>query len=161
MRLFHTVTSIALEESGPSYSVTRVCQSLIDIGHDVTLATLDWAPVAAEPPFVKRFPIGVGPKSLGRSPSMHKWLTQQASASAIHVIHNHGMWQMNTIYPGWVAKRRTTKLVASPHGSLSTWAMNHGSRSKALFWPLLQRPTFDRASCFHATSDPDYVHSRR
>src|SRR5262249_53732234 len=90
-----------------------------------------------------------------------KWLTQQAAASAVHVIHNHGMWQMNTVYPGWAVKRRTTKLVASPHGSLSTWAMNHGSRSKALFLPLLQRPTFDRAGCFHATSEAEYGDIRR
>ena len=161
MRVIHTVTSITQEASGPSYTVARLCQSLIDIGHDVTLATLDWAPVAAVPAFVKRFPIGVGPKSLGRSPTMYKWLTQEASASAVQVIHNHGMWQMNTVYPGWAVKRRTAKLVASPHGSLSTWAMNHGSRSKALFWPLLQRPTLDRAACFHASSEAEYEDIRR
>jgi glycosyltransferase involved in cell wall biosynthesis len=71
------------------------------------------------------------------------------------------MWQMNAVYPGWAARSGKTKLVVSPGGAFSTWAMNYGSRVKRIFWPLLQRPALVRASCFHATAEAEYEDIRR
>ena len=42
MRVIHVVPAITEEASGPSYSVMRLCQSLIEEGQTVTLAALDW-----------------------------------------------------------------------------------------------------------------------
>lgn len=161
MRVIHVVPAITEEASGPSYSVVRLCQSLIEAGEDLTLAALDWSPLPSMPAFMKVFPLGVGPRRLGRSPGMSRWLMGETTAGRVNVVHSHGMWQMNAVYPGWVAKGRNTKLVVSPRGAFSTWAMNYGSQFKRIFWPLLQRPALVQASCFHATAESEYEDIRR
>ncbi|MCX5724495.1 MAG: glycosyltransferase [Nitrospirae bacterium] len=161
MRVIHVVPAITEEASGPSYSVVRLCQSLMEAGEDVTLAALDWSPFPSMPGFMKVFPLGIGPRRLGRSPDMSRWLMGETSEGKADVVHSHGMWQMNALYPGWAAKGSKVKLVVSPRGALSVWAMSHGSRFKKIFWPLLQRPALAGASCFHATAEAEYQDIRR
>ncbi len=45
VRAIHVVPAISNEASGPSYSVVRLCESLIAQGQAVTLAALDLAPM--------------------------------------------------------------------------------------------------------------------
>lgn len=161
MNVIHVVPAISEEASGPSYSVVRLCESLIEAGEELTLAALDWAPIPSKPVFLKVFPFGRGPRRLGRSPMMLAWLTHATADGKVDIVHNHGMWQMNAAYPGWVARGRKTKLVSSPRGTFSTWAMNHGSWTKKIVWPLIQRPALMTASCFHATSEAEYLDIRR
>lgn len=162
MRIIHVVPAISEISSGPSYSVVRLCKSLADRGANLTLAAMDWGALpSSPPPFLKVFPMGVGPKRLGRSPAMLKWLKNEVSDNKVDVIHNHGMWQMNAVYPGWAAKGQNVRLVVSPRGTFSEWAMSHGSWAKKVFWPLLQHPSIVNASCFHATSEQEYRDIRR
>ncbi|MBZ0159596.1 MAG: glycosyltransferase [bacterium] len=161
MRVIHVVPAITEEASGPSYSVVRLCYSLIEAGEDLTLAAMDWSPLPSVPAFMKVFPIGVGPRRLGRSPGMSRWLMDETTAGRVSVLHSHGMWQMNAVYPGWAVKGRKTKLVVSPRGAFSTWAMNHGSPFKRVMWPLIQRPAVEQAACFHATAESEYEDIRR
>lgn len=161
MRVIHVIPAITEEASGPTYSVVRLCESLIESGEDLTLAAMDWSPRPSMPAFIKVFPLGFGPRRLGRSPEMSRWLMSETADGKVDVIHNHGMWQMNAVYPGWAAKGRKTKLVVSPRGAFSTWAMSYGSRFKRVFWPLIQRPALAQASCFHATAEAEYEDIRR
>ncbi len=161
MRLIHTVPAISEEATGPSYSVVRLCESLIAEGQEVTLAVLDWTPMASPPRFVKAFPLGIGPRRLGRSPEMRAWLTEQASLRSVEIIHNHSLWMMPNVYPGVVARKHNVPLVISPRGTLSEWAKQSGSVVKHLFWPLVQKPALAATVCFHATAEPEYENIRR
>ena len=161
VRLIHIVPALSREASGPSYSVVRLCESLIDDHHDLTLAALDWETLPKIPPFLKTFQIGIGPRQFGRSPEMYRWMTDRCQAGEVDVLHNHGMWQMNAIYPAWAARRAHVQLVYSPRGAFSQWAMRHGSKTKKIYWPLLQRPALRRATCFHATAESEYLDIRR
>ena len=156
MRVIHVVPSITQEASGPSYSVSRLCESLINEGQKISLVALDWAPMFSSPAFLKTFSIGFGPRSLGRSPAMFRWLTHEVQSNRVDLLHSHGMWQMNAVYPGWVAKKSNINLVISPRGAFSSWAMNYGSIVKKFFWPLMQLPALQHATCFHATSESEY-----
>lgn len=161
MRVIHVVPAITNEASGPSYSVVRLCESLIAEGQEVELAALDWEPMSSTPPFLKTFPLGLGPRRLGRSPAMLRWLRSQALSGSVSVLHSHGMWQMNAVYPSWVAAECAITLVVSPRGALSQWAMQNGSWVKRLFWPIIQRPAFDSITCFHATAEAEFWDIRR
>lgn len=160
MRVIHVVPAISEEASGPSYSVVRLCESLIAQGQEVTLAALAWATMPSQPPFLKTFPLGWGLRRLGRSPAMHQWLAAQAKSRSVDLIHNHSLWMMPNVYPGQVA-RRSIPLVVSPRGTLSEWAMQSGSAVKKVFWPLLQRPALAATTCFHATAESEYEDIRR
>ncbi len=154
--MVHVVPSISEEASGPTYSVVRLCESLIIQGQDVTLAALDWAPFPSPPPFLKAFPLGVGPRRLGRSPAMLSWLADHAQSRTIDLIHNHSLWMMPNVYPGRVARKHDVPLVVSPRGTLSRWALNNSAWAKRIFWTLVQGPAVRHASCFHATADSEY-----
>jgi len=161
MGVVHVVPAITEEASGPSYSVVRLCESLVEAGGQVTLAAMDWAPIANPPSVLRTFPMGSGPRRLGRSPSMARWLEEQARSGRISVLHNHGMWQMNAVYPGRVASRHGTPYMVSPRGTWSEWAMSNGSWLKRPFWHVVQRPSVDRVTCFHATAESEYEDIRR
>lgn len=161
MSFVNVVPAVSNEASGPSYSVVRLCESLISAGKDVTLAALDWAPIAYAPHFLKTFPIGMGPRRLGRSLDMARWLESEALNRKLTLIHNHGMWQMNAVYTGRVAERHGIPSMVSPRGAWSDWAMSHGSVLKKIVWPLVQKPSMKFTSCFHATALSEYDDIRR
>lgn len=161
MRLIHTVAAISEEATGPAYSVVRLCESLIVEGQDVTLAVLDWTPMPSSPQFVKMFPVGAGPRRLGRSPDMRRWFADVGRSQSVDLIHNHGLWMMPNVYSGSAARRFRIPLIISPRGTLSDWAFYHGSSMKRLFWPLIQRPALAAVSCFHATSEAEFEAVRR
>lgn len=161
MRIVQTVASISEEAAGPSYSVVRLCEALIADGEDTTLAVLGWPPMPSPPPFVKIFPLGAGPRRLGRSPGMRQWFADVGRSRSVDLIHNHGLWMMPNVYSGSAARRFKVPLVVSPRGTLSDWAFSHGSPVKRLFWPLFQRPALATVSCFHATSEAEHEAVRR
>lgn len=161
MRIIHTVPSIAQEASGPSYSVRGLCAALIEQGQDVTLAALDWAPMAMPPPFLKTFPLGLGPRKLGRSPEMARWLNNQAATGDVSLIHNHSLWMLPNVYPGQTVKRFHMPYVVSPRGCFTEYAMSIGSPVKKVFWRLVQRPALEAVTLFHATADSEFADIRR
>lgn len=100
MRVIHVVPAITEEAAGPSYSVPRLCESLIGTGVDVQLAALDWAAMPVSLPYLKTFPLGLGPRRLGVSPKMRRWLKQEVTSGRVEIIHNHSLWMMTNVYPG-------------------------------------------------------------
>jgi glycosyltransferase involved in cell wall biosynthesis len=161
MRVIHVVPSITNEANGPSYSVVRLCESLIGQQQEVTLAVLDWAPMSTPPPFLKTFALGLGPRRLGRSPAMRRWLLGMAESRAVGLIHNHSLWMMPNVYPGQAAGRHGIPLVVSPRGTLAERAMQSGSSLKRVFWPLIQRSALGSTTCFHATAEAECEDIRR
>ncbi|MDW8002913.1 MAG: glycosyltransferase [Deltaproteobacteria bacterium] len=156
MRVIQIVASVANEASGPTYSVTRLCESLIDRGHRVTLAVLDWEAITDLPEYLRIFPLGLGPRRLGRSPKMFNWLKEQIKSGLVDIIHNNGLWMMPNIYPGLLIKNSNIPYVVSPRGTLSDWAMKSGSKLKKIVWHIVQKPSLKNVRCFHATSLSEY-----
>src|SRR5439155_27293550 len=95
MNLIHVVPAVTVQASGPSYAVTRLCESLCRQGAVVTLAALDWTPGAADRPYLKTFPLAWGPRPLGGCPCMNCWLHERVAAGAIDIVHKPGMCQVN------------------------------------------------------------------
>lgn len=162
INVVETVPSVANIAAGPSYSVVSLCKFLIDRGINITLADTNFAEGEINLSFIKRFKLSkLWPKHLGASKDMLTWLKIQAQENQIDLLHNHSLWMMPNIYPGWIAKKYNIPLVISPRGTLSEKAMQTGSKIKKLFWPLFQKPVLDNATCFHATSEAEYLDIRR
>jgi glycosyltransferase involved in cell wall biosynthesis len=129
--------------------------------HGVRLATLDWAPTSFKPTYLKSFPLGLGPKKLGNSPLMRQWLRAEVETSKVNIIHNHGMWMMPNIYPSEVSRGSNCKLVFSPHGTMSSYALDRSKFTKMVFWNFFQKNALDAVTCFHATAESEYLDIRR
>lgn len=161
MRVVHVVPAITEEAAGPSYSVPRLCGALIDMGAEVQLAVLDWAPMPVHLPYLKTFPLGFGPRRLGVSPKMRRWLRQEVTLGRAEIIHNHSLWMMPNVYPGNAVRNSRCRLVVSPRGTLSATALGINALQKKIFWHLLQAPMLRAAACFHATAESEYEDIRR
>lgn len=157
MKLIHVVPHISAEASGPSYSVPRLCQAIAGRGHDVTLSCLAAGreipgvtlSVHSSWPVLRRFAL---------SPSQAVWLRQQARQADI--IHNHSLWSMVNVAAGWSVPGKRAKLVTSPRGTLSEWALSNSRNRKELLWPL-QKRALEWADLLHATSEEEYTDIRR
>jgi glycosyltransferase involved in cell wall biosynthesis len=156
LNLVHVVPHIDQEAAGPSYSVPRLCQSLATLGNSVELSCLaaraDIPGVALdlhdEWSILKRFAV---------SPSHATALRRKATQ--VDVVHNHSLWSMVNVAAGWVVPGQRAKLVTSPRGTLSHWALSRNNHVKRLLWPL-QRRALTRADMLHATSQVEYQEIR-
>ena len=161
MRAIHVVPAITDQASGPSYSVPRLCESIMRAGVEVQLATLDQSSSPVSLPYVTTFPLGLGPRRLGISPKMGRWLEEAVISGRTDVIHNHGLWMMPNVYSGRACHFGRARLVVSPRGTLSAWALGRNALVKSLFWHALQAPALRRVACFHATAQREYEDIRQ
>lgn len=155
VRVIHTLPGVRTEASGPTYSVSRLAESLCARGTQSELAVLDYGRSATDFPQLRAFPITTGPKRLGPSAPMRRWLAEEVRHGRVDAIHSHGLWMMPNVYPGWATRGSQVPLVVSPRGTLSEWAFGSGSPMKRAFWRLLQRPAIRHARLFHATSEQE------
>ena len=68
------IPDISKESSGPSYSVVKLAENLIDLKLKVTLATLDIGIPKNPPYFLHTFPLSYNSQKLGASLKMKHWL---------------------------------------------------------------------------------------
>ncbi len=156
MKLIHVVPHISAEASGPSYSVPRLCQAIAAHGHEVTLSCL-----AAERaiPGVRTEVYPSWPILRGFAVSHRHALALRKDSGQVDIVHNHSLWSMVNVGAGWVVPGSRAKLVASPRGTLSPWALARRRDVKRLLWPL-QRRVIARADLLHATSEDEYAEIR-
>ena len=160
MKIIHVVPSIAEEASGPSYSVSSLSRATNDAGAtSIVIATGDSGENQKEG--LLAFPRRPFPHRLGSSPEMYRWLSRQVASKSVDVVHNHSIWMMPNVYPGWVTKGTGVPLVVSPRGTLSKWALGRSKAVKFLFWNGLQRRAIAHARLFHATAESEYDDIRR
>lgn len=152
MNLIHVVPHVDEEATGPAYSVPRLCESLAARGHDVELSCLaagEAVPGVAfdvheQWPILRRFAVSPG----------HA-LALRRKADRVDIVHNHSLWSMVNVGAGWAVPGHRAKLVTSPRGTLSEWALRRSRTVKRVMWPL-QRCVLTRADLLHATSEAEY-----
>ena len=152
LRCVHVVPHINDEASGPSYSVPRLCRSLVADGQRVGLMCLaagaDIPGVELERywqwPVLKRFAL---------SPAFARGLRRRTQE--VDIVHNHSLWSMVNVIAGWIVPGSHARLVTSPRGTLSAWALGNSRWVKRALWPL-QRRALARADLLHATSEGEH-----
>ena len=157
MKIVHIVPNINDEASGPSYTVPRLCKSLANLKHKVVLSCIEGNSFSSNVklqthsswPFLKRYGIS------------HEHVKSSIKASnTADIVHNHILWSMVNIAAGWIVPDKKAKLVTSPRGTLSEWALRHHRFRKKLFWPM-QKRLLEKADLIHATSKSEYEDIRR
>ncbi len=156
----HVATDLSVA-GGPTYTVPALCSTLAAQGvtvslHALTPRSLD---TAGRYEYISHKRSPVIPK-LGVSESLRKTLRDAASQSDI--IHTHLLWQLPTIYPGYVIDFRLGRchLVMSPRGTLDPWEFESHWPQKRVSWYAGQRMNLMRSSCLHATAPMERDHFR-
>ncbi len=154
MKVLQIVPRIADEASGPAYSVPRLCESVGRLGAEVHLHVLAPTDVAPEAYRIHAHRGWHFPNELGVSPAMRRELRREASGAA--VMHNHSLWMLPNVYPAWATRGTSCRLVTSPRGTLSPWALQWSAWRKRLMWLLAQGRAVRASHCFHATAESEY-----
>ena len=160
MKVVHVVARMITGSSGPSYSVPSLCKALGDQGADVELHM-----VGEHRDFDASIKILTYPgvpylDRLGVSPAMKRGLIKAAKSADI--MHTHSLWMMPNIYPlTAVNKSDKCKLLVSPRGTLSNWAMSQSKFRKRLMWQVGQKGVLHQADCIHATAMEELEDVRR
>lgn len=162
MKVIHVVPAVWQDAAdGVSNVVKNLCDSMIATGVDLRLATLDLNPTPLSSNNIMHFPLGRGPRRLGISPQMRRWLQAEVKAGSVDIIHNHSLWMMPNVYAGKACLNSNCQLIVSPHGTMSSWALGRSAFVKSIFWKLLQGPAVRSAACFHATAESEFEDIRR
>lgn len=155
MKIIQVVPSIALESSGPAYTVPGLCGALADQGGDVELHVLDSVPKLKRNYNVVTYPRHTFPHpSLGRSPEMLDGLKKACKKA--NIIHNNSLWMLPNIYPEIASRGAKCKLVTMPRGTLSEWALQRSKWKKKVISLLGQRRTLAKTDMFVATCNEEY-----
>ena len=160
MKILHTIPKVGKTSAGPSSSVISLCESLQN-SIEIVLASTDAKDIVIKYPFIKTFSAILKFGKYEISPTMHSWLNDTFSKKEFDLVHNHSLWLLQNLYPSWAASRFSMPIIISPRGTLSSAAMNSGSRFKKLYWKILQKPALRKATCFHATSEFEAKDIRR
>lgn len=150
MQIIQVVPRIANESSGPSISVPSLCRGLVRAGVNVQLMTLKPEPKNRIFEQLVQFPTIPFFAKLGVSPRLKAAL--RSRAEAVEIIHSNSLWMMPNIYTYLATRNRKTKLVVSPRGTLSTYALSRSKWKKRFMWYFGQGKALLRADCLHATS---------
>ncbi len=81
--------------------------------------------------------------------------------SPIGVIHDHGLWMPSNRGVASFARRRRIRLVVSPRGMMTAWAMKYRAFKKKIAWFMFQQQSLASAAGFHATSSEEAEDIRR
>jgi glycosyltransferase involved in cell wall biosynthesis len=92
---------------------------------------------------------------------MRRWLRREAENGSVGVMHSHGLWMMPNVYPARACADTGCRIVVSPRGTLSSWALDRHALQKKAFWRIAQASALNAATCFHATADAEFEDIRR
>jgi glycosyltransferase involved in cell wall biosynthesis len=156
LKILHVVASVNRATGGPAVSVTSLAGAQARLGHEVTLACLDYDHLGPQ----VRVPDGVRLVSQkgnfltvhgrGWSPRFARRLEELARG--VDVVHDHGLWMWPNKYARVAAGKAGKPLVISPRGMLEDWSLGRSKMRKRVAWMLFEKENLRSAKLFHATS---------
>ena len=151
LKVLHIVPFIGDEASGPAYCVPALCDALQKKGCQIILYTLNPLPPKEFGYEVNSFNRNKFPHpSVGRSRTMYASLLKEVAR--VDLVHNHSLWMAPNIYAGIASKKYSIPLLNTPHGTMSSTALQRSNRKKKLALLLGQQLALNYTNCFHATA---------
>ncbi len=142
MKVVHVITGIA-EAAGTSVFVCEIAREQAAAGHDACLLVM----ARAE----KEYPCG----------SNVRIVEDPSAVGVVDVAHIHGLWTPWLTHQARRFSAQGAKIVWSPHGMLTPWALNHRKWKKRIAWILYQSRSLMAADLIHATAQAEVEDVRR
>lgn len=160
MNVYHVIEGVDNPNAGPSYSVPSLLQQLNK--YEDTFASL-----ITPNPFKNEWRYDVDVVKISSSNYINPIPINKSSKlvrtmlKGENIIHGHGVWRASNLF--YLLKRKTdlSKLLCSPRGMLTEWAMSHRRFRKAPFWKYMQKPALKKVDCFHVTAESELEDIRR
>ena len=174
MRIDNVVSTLENPSSGITQGVLGICAGVASAGVDVRIHSLYGVSGSTKVPkeidcpncVSAIYPCSAIPfRKFGRSPQMYAALKKAAMDA--DVLHSHNLWMMPNLYPflaiRFANRARATKckLVTSPHGTLTPFALQISRWKKKIMWLYGQGAAIHATDMFHATCKEEYDDIRR
>jgi glycosyltransferase involved in cell wall biosynthesis len=158
MKILHVVALIQASTGGPAVSVTRLASEQAKLGHEVTLACLDYPHLGPQvaAPGVRVVSVRgnfFAVRGRGWCPRFRRVLIEEAAKADI--VHNHGLWMWPNAYAREAAVAAGNPLIISPRGMLEAWSLGRSKLRKAVAWRLFEKKNLQSAAMFHATAESE------
>lgn len=157
MKILQVITGLR-RAAGTSTFCGEVCNQLVALGHDVTIAVVN----SEEP---DRNPLDPRVHLVSIESLLH--VSPPPSSPSLSVfspytlVHVHGLWTPILHRVSCWAHQQSMPVVWSTHGMTAPWALKHKWWKKFLPWYLYQRRDLTRARLIHCTSDFEVEWNRR
>ena len=160
MDVLQVIHSVDTASSGPSYSVVRLSEMLLNNGVNLEVLTNGEARSLDD--------VGIEKNIISRNgnflsvirPSYYSAVKKYINATDL-IIHGHGIWRPLNLIPLFKSRTSSSKIIWSPRGMFSGWSMKHRQIRKLPIWLILQKPAMNAVDCFHVTAESEYLDVRR
>lgn len=162
MRLLHVVSTVDPSHGGVAESILRRGLRLVELGHDVQVASLDLPGL----PFVREYPLplhalGPGISHWCYAPALKPWL--RANTTRFDAVVIDGLWQYHTVATHGVMRSAAVPYAIFPHGMLNQWSkQQHPWRHlrKQLLWSVAEHRVLRDAHAVLFTSEAELLEAR-
>ena len=162
------IPGMAKSRGGPTFGVAGLCEATAQAGISQLLMTIEAPQGEPErlpaPGVVETVRVpGFHSKALRLiySPGFRRELLQRCRDADIEIIHNHGLWTQPNHVAARVARQLKIPLIASAHGMLATWALQHKAWKKKLGWWAYQKADLEQAHVIRATAEHEALAIRK
>lgn len=73
----------------------------------------------------------------------------------VNIIHIHGVWMYPQFIAAKIALRNKIPFIVSPHGMFEPWLWTKGRLKKIVYFNIISRPLFSKASIIHSITDDE------
>lgn len=153
MKILHVITGMQ-KAAGTSVFCGEVCNGLVALGHDMTIAV-------TSPEESDCYPLESRVKLISISSLFSNSTCPTCSTWLYDLVHIHALWSPILHKVAKWALQNKIPIVWSPHGMLTPWAMNNKKLKKLLGWWLYQRWDLARADLLHVTAASEVEDVRR
>ena len=159
----------AYSYGGPIVVIARLAETLVAMGHTVTVYT-STANGAAELPVVPGQPVDVDGvrvyyfkritgDNTHASPAL--WWQLDRTIRDFEVVHIHSWWNFLVLGAAWVCHRHGVTPIISPHGMLSEYILTTNNAAKKRWLHRLVGKKLLAASVLHVSTELEWEESRR
>lgn len=151
MNIAYAITGMQ-KAAGTSVFAGEVANRLVGRGHQVWVAVCDCAARDCYP-LDERVRLTSIADLMG--------ILQHKTACPLDVVHIHALWSPILAKVAKMAKKSGVKVVWSPHGMLTPWAMANKRLKKFIGWWGFQRRALMNAEALHVTAQSEVADVRR
>ena len=144
MKILHVITGLQ-NAAGTSVFCGEVCNGLVALGHEVTIAVFN-------PQATDCYPLDSRIKLVSISSLLHDYIITSPSQSIIHI---NALWAPILHKVVKWARQNNLPIVWSPHGMLTRWAMHNKWWKKQMAWWLYQKRDLSYANLIHVTAQSE------
>lgn len=155
MKILTFITSLSLNDGGPSRSVPMLVRGLAEVGVDITLMTIrseNMNTHALDGTSAKL-------KILEPGFSMHE-LENYVLSEEFSLIQMQSVWEIPYHKLAKIAQKNHIPYIITPRGMLEPWSLSQKRWKKKIALMLYQMKDLKRASCIFTTAEMEAMHLR-